>query len=177
MGQIMSEWVIETGTKTGTAWMAEGNGVDGRIAQANGRLKAGKIGVRIVRRGDTLSLRATLPLRSGALRRADGRSVLALGAPANPAGVQFAESKAWLLGAELQNGRFDWGNWTDQQQPGATVEDWLKRFAREYESTVEPISWQKDYLNAFRKLPGDVPLTGELLKQVLLQVKDASPTL
>jgi len=54
------------------------------------------------------------------------------------------------------------------------VGDWLKRFAREYQSTVEPISWQKDYLNAFTKLPGDSPLTAELLKQVLLDVKDAN---
>lgn len=173
MGRIMSELAIKTGTKTGTAFMAD---VDVRIAQANGRLKAGKIGVRIKRRGDRLSLRATLPPPPGTVPRADGRYVLALGVPANPAGVQFAESKARLLGAELQNGKFDWGNWgTGESQPMATVGDWLKRFAREYESTVEPITWQKDYLNAFAKLPVDGVLTAELLKQVLLQVKDANP--
>ncbi len=115
----MPELAIKTGTKTGTAFMVD---VDTRIAQANGRLKAGKIGVRIKRRGDTLSLRATLPPPPGAVPRADGRYVLALGVPANPAGVQFAESKARLLGAELQNGKFDWSNWVDgEKQTGETV--------------------------------------------------------
>lgn len=150
--------------------------VDARLAQANGRLKAGKIGVRIIRRGDTLSLRATLPPRPGAVR-ADGRYVLALGVPANPAGVQLAERKARLLGAELQNGGFDWGRWltgASVQNP-LTVGDWVKRYAKEYQSTVEPVSWQKDYLNAFAKLPQDQVLTAETLKQCLLQIKDAKP--
>jgi hypothetical protein len=36
-------------------------GTDGRIAQANGRLKASKVGVAIEQIGDRLALRATLP--------------------------------------------------------------------------------------------------------------------
>ncbi len=104
LAQIVSELATKTDTKSGT--VAD---IDTRIAQANGRLKAGKVGVRIIRRGDTLSLRATLPPKPGVVRK-DNRWAIALGVPANAAGVQLAERKARLLGAELQNGSFDWGS-------------------------------------------------------------------
>ncbi|MGA7932527.1 MAG: hypothetical protein WCA35_03015 [Kovacikia sp.] len=169
----MSELVIKTGTNPGT--MVD---VDGRIVQANGRLKAGRVGVRVIRRGDTLSLRATLLAKPGAALRKDNRWAIALGVPANPAGVQLAERKARLLGAELQNGSFDWGKWGGHQtidSPLSTVADWVKRFAREYQSTIEAVSWHKDYESVFAKLPQDEPLTADLLKRVLLQVKDVRP--
>jgi hypothetical protein len=101
----MSKLVTQTGTNSGTV------DIDSRIAQTNGRLKSGRIGVRVIRRGDTLSLRATLPLKPGATPKKDNRDVIALGVPSNPAGVQLAERKARLLGAELQNGTFEWNRW------------------------------------------------------------------
>jgi integrase len=171
--QIVPELAIKTGTKTGTTFMVD---VDTRIAQANGRLKAGKIRVRIKRRGDTLSLRATLPPPPGGLPQKDGRYVLALGVSANPAGVQFAESKARLLGAELQNGKFDWGNWVDDEQKlGTTVADWVQRFTREFQPTLNPETWKTDYHNVFAKLPGDAVLTVDLLREKLLSVQSANP--
>ncbi|OIP78088.1 MAG: hypothetical protein AUK48_02410 [Oscillatoriales cyanobacterium CG2_30_44_21] len=35
--------------------------IDGRIAQANGRLKSAKVGIAIARQGDRLYLRGTFP--------------------------------------------------------------------------------------------------------------------
>jgi hypothetical protein len=102
--------------------------------------------------------------------------VIALGVPSNPAGVQLAERKARLLGAEIQNGTFEWNKWlVGQVLQTGTVADWIKGFAREYQSTIEPVSWYKDYESVFSKLPQDEPLTAELLKAVLLKVKDARP--
>lgn len=163
---------MKTGTNLGTVV-----DIDTRIAQANGRLKAGKVGVRIIRRGDTLSLRATLPPKPGVVRK-DNRWALALGVAANPAGVQLAERKARLLGAELQNGSFDWGNWSPEQQPQQvtlTAGDWIERYTKEFKHSVEPATWRSDYYNVFAKLPADAPLTVDLLRQVVLNVQASNP--
>lgn len=150
--------------------------IDGRIAQANGRLKASKVRVSIERRGGALWLRGTFPPKPGSVQAQAYRQKLALGVKANTAGVQHAEKQARLMGAQLQMKQFNWADWIECDRPSlATVAAWVKRYSGEYQHTVEPISWQKDYLNAFAKLPADEPLTAELLKRVLLQVKDANP--
>jgi integrase len=161
----MPELANKTGTNLGTV------DIDTRIAQANGRLKAGKVGVRIKRRGDSLSLRATLPDTG----KKDSRWVLALGVPANPVGVQLAERNARLLGAELQNGTFDLVKWTGGKQDSGTVRDWIDRYTREFKHSVEAATWRSDYHNVFTKLPGESVLTSDLLKQKVLQVANDNP--
>uniref|UniRef100_A0A832H5D9 Uncharacterized protein n=1 Tax=Oscillatoriales cyanobacterium SpSt-402 TaxID=2282168 RepID=A0A832H5D9_9CYAN len=73
--------------------------VDERVALANGRLKAARVGVTIERRGGTLWLRGTFPPKPGSNRIKPYRQKFALGVKANPAGVQHAEKQARLMGA------------------------------------------------------------------------------
>jgi len=168
----VSELAIKTGTNPGTAV-----DIDTRLAQANGRLKAGKVGVRVIRRGDTLSLRATLPPKPGAAPRKDNRDVIALGVNANPAGVQLAERKARLLGAELQNGSFDWGKWITgaSVQNALTVGAWVERYAKEYKLTLNSETWRTDYHNVFRRLPAEAVLTAELLREMMAAIQADHP--
>lgn len=74
--------------------------IEGRIAQANGRLKTANIRVRIRRKGDKLYLRATLPPRQG--ETATKQRDLSLGMSANPIGLKLAEAKAKEIGGLLE---------------------------------------------------------------------------
>jgi hypothetical protein len=85
--------------------------IDGRISQANGRLKSAKVGVAIERQGDRLWLKATLPHKPSSSKDKSYWQILwqkiSLGARATPAGLQHAEKRARLLGAELNLGKND----------------------------------------------------------------------
>jgi hypothetical protein len=82
--------------------------IDGRIAQANGRLKAARVGVAIERTGGKLRLRATLPPRPGAIQSAPHQQRITLGIAASVDGVKLAEAKAREIGTFLVQGKFDW---------------------------------------------------------------------
>ncbi|MBD0269227.1 MAG: integrase, partial [Cyanobacteria bacterium Co-bin8] len=107
--------------------------IDERIAQANKRLKAARVGVSIERRGGTLWLRGTLPPKPGSGKTEPFRQKHALGVKASPAGLQHAEGQARLMGAELQLGKFDWSNWleTQPQVETGTVGDWIANYEQD----------------------------------------------
>ncbi len=146
--------------------------IDGRIAQANGRLKAGRVGVAIERVHNRLYLRATLPPRPGANRKAVHQQRMALGIHANPAGVGLAEKEARKVGALLDCGEFDW---TPYQRPGAglhqagSVGDWVTRFEAAYRPTVSGVTWKTDYERVFAQLDASAMLTPELLETAVLR--------
>ena len=62
--------------------------IQAKLNQANGRLRSGKIGVRIEVRGDRLYLRATFPPKPGSTKQQPCQQRLALGFHANPSGFR-----------------------------------------------------------------------------------------
>lgn len=148
-----------------------------RIAQANGRLKAGKIPVLIQQIGNKLYLQATLPPKPDSEKTSRHQQRIALGIPANPAGVSLAENEARKVGGLLAVGEFDWQPYVKNriQQP-ETIGDWVDRFELEYRDRMADITWKTDYRNVFIKLPANEPISIDVLKRVLLTTKPDSKT-
>lgn len=142
-----------------------------RLNRANGRLKAAKIPVRLVRLNAKLYVRGTLPPPPGSVKDRPYQQRLALGLPANPRGLALAEIAAKEIGLSLETGSFDWGQW--RGEGASTVREWVERF--EQESDRAPLTWRTDYQQPFNKLPQDAPLTPELLRQTLETVKRERP--
>jgi integrase len=79
-----------------------------RLAQANGRLKAGNVGVLIRHRGLKLYLRAMLPPKPGSPKDKPHQQEIATGFRANPAGISAAEKEARRVGSLLEGKEFSW---------------------------------------------------------------------
>lgn len=92
--------------------MIDGEGLDKvtreRLAQANGRLKAGNVGVLLRHRGWKLYLRAILPPKPGSKKDKPHQQEIASGFRANPAGISAAEKEARRVGALLESKAFSW---------------------------------------------------------------------
>ena len=84
------------------------NDIDGRIAQANGRLKSAKVGMTIERKGDRLYLRGIFPPKPDSTKKEPYQQRLALGIHANPLGVKLAEAEARKVGALIDCKEFLW---------------------------------------------------------------------
>jgi integrase len=140
--------------------------IDEAIAIANTRLKSAKIRIAIERRGNCLWLRGTLPPKPHIDRVDRYRQKVSLGANATLAGLQYAEQKAKLMGAQLDLGKFDWADWMEvsPQAKEITVCEWVTRFEEDYwarfkRTPDKEVNWKKDYWAVFSKLPGDEALT------------------
>lgn len=147
--------------------------ITGKLAQANGRLKAHRVGVRIEQIGEKLYLQATLPPRPGSIKAKPHQQRLALGVGAHPRGVQLAEQEARKVGALLDCDEFDWTpylkDWGNFPQ---SVSEWLTRFELEHKPRVNETTWKTEYVQVFRRLPSDKPLTAELMLEVIGQTKN-----
>jgi integrase len=142
--------------------------IEGKLNQANGRLRQAKVGVAILQRGNRLTLRATLPPRPGSPYQHPRQQEIALGCHANPAGLQFAEREARKVGALIDCNQFTWEPYLKQQPSiSISVRDWLGRFEKEYRNSIAPITWETDYERVFKQLDPDQPLTIDLLKQII----------
>lgn len=140
------------------------------LKEANSRLKAAKIRVRITTRAesDRLYLRATLPPKPDSTRVKDYQQRIALGVYFNPAGIKRAEAEAQKLNHELMLAQFDWSTWLESKQTVKTVAQWLCAFEEDYftrrkRTPKTETTWKKDYRNPYRKLPQDAALTGSVL--------------
>lgn len=151
---------------------------DGRIAQANARLKAGQIGVRIERIGRRLYLTATLPPKPNSPKTKPHQQRIALGIHANPAGIQFAEKQARKVGGLLDCKEFSWEPYlkpVDVCQP-QTTGDWVQLFQKEFGDSVSSVTWKTDYHNVFAALELDQPISPEILKAAILRTKPNTRT-
>ena len=110
--------------------------IDARIAQANGRLKAAKVGVQIQRVNGRLYLRSTFPPRPGSSKGTPHQQRLALGYHANPYAVSQAEKEARKVGALLDCGDFDWLPYLNERSITPllpqSVNHWVDRFEASY---------------------------------------------
>lgn len=145
--------------------------IEGRLKQANGRLKAARIGVSIEVKGNRLYLRSTFPPRPNSQKEQSYQQRLALGYHANPAGLKLAEKEARRVGVLLDSGQFDWAEFIHCPQPG-TVAEWLEKFESDYfqrrsRTPKSEVTWRYDYRKVFDQLPPDEPLTASLLLEVV----------
>lgn len=156
--------------------------IDEQIALSNNRLKASRVRVSIERRGGRLWLRGTFPPKPGSGQTKDYRQKVSLGVRATPAGLQQAERKARLLGAQLDLGQFDWTEWSDSSAEDSKyplIGEVLEQFETDYwnnrkRTSQSETTWETDYLKVFNKLPKDAPLTSEILKEVILTTEPDS---
>lgn len=143
-----------------------------RIKQANGRLRAAKVGVSIQQLGDRLYLQATLPPKPGSKLDYPHQQRIALGVLSNPAGVSFAEKEARKVGALLACKQFDWSPYIKVESDRDKIGNWLERFERDYftrraRNSKSETTWRSDYLKVFKALPTDQPLTVEVLRAAI----------
>jgi len=155
--------------------------IQGRINQANGRLKAAKCGVKIEKQGNTLFLRATLPPKPDSERIEPHQQRIRLGVYANPKGVQSAEKEALKVGGLLAFKDFSWQPYLKSVGKVETIEDWVKRFEQDYfhrrERTAQSeTTWKGDYQKVFNHLPVEKPLSKEVLLEAILLTKPDTKT-
>lgn len=141
-----------------------------KLNRANGRLKASKLRVRLVQRGDRLYCRGTFPPPPDSTKDRPYQQRIALGLPANLRGLELAEKQARDIGTDLDAGRFDWALWRGQQ--GDTVGEWVEQFKGQWSGA--DITWKTNYQQPFNKLPTGATLTIALLKQTLENATEAN---
>jgi integrase len=138
--------------------------ISNRLAQANGRLRASKIGIIIDQRGNTLWLRGTFPPKPNSVKTKPHQQRISLKTKENPqgvkatiAGLQYAEKQARAISVQLDSGQFNWAEWQLSQLPKPeTVSDWVEKFETEYwrrrsRNQQTETTWKKDYQVVFPK--------------------------
>lgn len=157
--------------------------IQGRLNQANGRLRAAKVGVSIEAKGDRLYLRATFPPRPNSQKKEAFQQRLALGVHFNPAGISLAEQEARKVGVLLDYQEFSWEpylqNKSNQREP--LTGDWIAQFqehyfARRADTPKSQTTWHKDYWAVLKHLPQDQLLTPEILTAAILATKPDTKT-
>lgn len=154
---------------------------EGRLSQANGRLKAGRVGVSIQALGAKLYLQATLPPKPGSNKNLPYQQRIALGIGAHPRGIQLAEKEARRVGSLIDCGEFSWTGYMktspSETVPSApTVADVVSQFETAYfqrrdRNPKTETTWNDDYWAVYKKLPQDVPLTEQILTETILTTK------
>lgn len=144
------------------------------------RLKAERIGVAVIQRGDKLSIRATLPPKQGSSKNMPYQQSISLGFYANEQGLEQSESLAREMGAQLASNRFSWEAWT-QFTPASVptalefkkVGEWLQSFEAELRAhnPITDCTWRTNYQLVFSKLPKSELLTDDLLTNLVLDSK------
>lgn len=149
-----------------------------RLNQANGRLKAGKIGVRIEVKGDRLYLRGTFPPKPGAKKDYPHQQRISLAIHANIDGIKLAEAEARRVGLSLDSKTFSWAPYLKNKPPLDTPKDksisqWIDEFKSHYfarrAKTPATLSTFNNYLSSFRKIPVDKPLSADSLIEAALK--------
>ena len=87
--------------------------IESKLTDINARLKASNSKVSIKKVGNTLQLRATLPLKPGdtnKLGRTRKQYFISLGIPANLNGLKTAEEEAYELGKLIARKCFEWND-------------------------------------------------------------------
>lgn len=140
-----------------------------RLNQANGRLKSGKVGIKIEAKGTMLYLRTTLPPKPGKDLTKPYQQRIAIGVHANLAGISLAEQEAKKVGYLLDAGLFTWEPYLKQQPDVAnTVAEWVAKFEQDYFSRrsrnpKSQTTWDSTYKRVFKTLNSVASLSADLL--------------
>jgi integrase len=142
---------------------------DDDLKAANADLRRLRSGVAIRRRGDRLSLRATLPPKPDSGKAEPWQQDISLKIYANPAGLKQAIAQSKRMSSDIALGRFDWREWGwSRAEEQYSVAQWVEAFEHHYFSDRErngksETTWVKDYMQPFNKLPQDGILTAEMM--------------
>lgn len=161
--------------------------VAGKVAQANGRLRAGNISVQIEIRSSKLCLRSTLPPKPGSNKNLPYQQRIPLGIGAHVRGVQLAEKEARKVGTLLDCGVFDWMPYM-QESPtdeiiatpaDPTIATVVTQFEAEYfqrrqRTAKSETTWNDDYWAVYRQLQQDEPINEQILINAILGTKPDS---
>lgn len=145
-----------------------------RLDQANGRLRAGKVGVTILQRGGRLYLQAVLPPRPGSIKCSPHQQQVALKIHANSAGIALAEKEASKMGYALDSKTFDWESYQSRKRQTDTIADWLQKFEETKRPAVSATTWKTDYQRPFGLLPAEKPITLEVLLSAIANTQPNS---
>lgn len=164
--------------------------IDKSINQANGRLRAARFSMQIMRRGSWLSLRGTFPPKPGKGDR-PSQQILSPKIAANTEGVKLIEALARKVRVEIDSGKFSWDEYsrktTEESLPAIapppgpkTIPQWIEDFEDFYFSSRKRspqtgLTWEKDYLCSFRKLKGEV-LSKEVILEAIRETEPGSKT-
>lgn len=127
--------------------------------------------VRIERRGDKLSLRATLPPKPGESK--PKQRYLPTGKPASEAGLKRAIAVAMRLEAELIESRFEWVNWDKKIALAAgprLVSDWVKKLIQQKTAQVNKGTLKNEYVVPLSRLPQNEVLTEALCRELIKEI-------
>jgi integrase len=164
--------------------------ISSRLAQANGRLRAGNIGISIEQRGGTLWLRGTLPPKPNSGKTKPYQQKLSLrtkehpqGVKATVAGLQYAEQQARAIRVELDKDQFNWADWQlSQALENETATNWIEKFEEDYwkkrkRNQQTETTWKTDYQAVFPKFlefAKDAELSIDLLIKFINQTSPDS---
>ena len=145
----------------------------------NARLKAARIGLTVIQRGDKLSLRGTLPPKPGSGKLKPSQQTISLGIYTNPAGLEFAEAKALELGSLIAQKRFSWVAIEGDRNSADSCASWVaafKKYALQnlINSTGEQaeIDWKERFwYPAFTKLDQNADLCPESIITAVQKTK------
>lgn len=130
---------------------------------ANSRLKSFGVPVSLYNDNGRLYLQGTFPPKPTSKHDKPHQQRLALKLPANKRCVAVAEKEARKVGVLLESNSFEWEPYIRRRSLGA-VALWVKQLEGEYLAAGgSRLTWQGDYLQAFRKLPSNKPLSMQLL--------------
>ena len=160
--------------------------IEEKLKVINARLKASQSKVSIKRVGNTLQLRATLPVKPSDTNKS-GRSrkqyFISLGIPANLNGLKTAEEEAYELGKLIARKCFEWNDkylgQNANQQEFKTFKQVLETLESEYFSTrkrtikSEHSFWHlsKRYKQYFES---DLPVTSDNIVKIIKSITSPS---
>jgi len=161
------------------------NEIEHRLLQnlrhrVNTLLKAGKIGVTILLKGNRLYLRGTFPARPGSSKSFPHQQEIALGIEATLEGIRSAEKEARKVGGLLACQEFSWEPYLRQrkgtQQSPKTIGDWISAletdyFTRRAKTPQSQTTWNTNYKEVFTQLPQKAPLNVEVLQNAIASTK------
>jgi hypothetical protein len=150
------------------------------LKEVNARLKAAKIGVSVGQNGDCLHLRGMFPPKPGETQWKQREITLKV--YANPSGFKRAEAEARKVRSQIDLNQFNWLDWDEKLRTQSTIKatrtigQWIELFEKDYfnrrsRNPKSETTWRTDYLQPFRQLPSDAPLTPEMLMQSILETE------
>jgi integrase len=146
------------------ATASSGHPLDDQLNIVNQRLKAAQLGIKIERRGEKLSLRATLPPRPDSPKLRAHQQRVPLGLPATKAGLKQIEKTAKVIAAQLIENTFAWQDYlgpiaglkrssADLAEQIAAFEVYFFQFRANSDKPASVrTTWEKAYVPYLRKL-------------------------
>ena len=146
--------------------------IDAEIDSVNLKLKADLHPVTIQRRGQRLSLVATLPPKQNSLKQRYHQQRISLKLRANSKGLRRAHKFAIVLSDDLDRDKFNWADWIALDAETApddinTCGYWIEQFRQHIWDSLtgnKEIRWKKQWLYfGLNRLPSDTPLTPDTI--------------